>query len=110
MYDKGTSLHNYFIANAVTILMDFDHEDDSERGAITETENSLIESMRGGHFSSSVMSDTALEELLLPAEQDLKEEPDHEIVADLVLSDLKDSESAGRVLAYPDKALDKISY
>ena len=90
--------------------VNFDHEDDSERGAITETENSLIESMRGGHFSSSVMSDTALEELLLPAEQDLKEEPDHEIVADLVLSDLKDSEPAGRVLAYPDKALDKISY
>ena len=84
--------------------------DDSERGAITETENSLIESMRGGHVSSSIMSDAALEELLLPAEQDLKEKPDHDVTADLILSDSNDSESSDRVLAHLDHAFDKISY
>ena len=89
--------------------VDFDHEDDSERGAITETEDSLIESMREGHFSSSIMSDAALEELLLPAELDLKEEPDHEVTADLVLSDSEGSEPAGRAFARPDKAFDKPS-
>ena len=85
------------------------HEDDRERGAITETEDSLIESMRGERVSSSMMSDAALEEFLLAAEPDLKEEPDHEVTADLVLSDSKGPEPAGRVLAYPEKAFDKLS-
>ena len=89
--------------------IDFDHEDDGERGAITETEDSLIESMRGEHVSSSMMSDAALEELLLPAEQDLREEPDYEVTADHVLSDLKVSGITGRFLAHPDKAFDKLS-
>ena len=90
-------------------VADFDHEDNSERGAITETEDSLIESMREGHFSSSIMSDAALEELFLPAELDLKDEAEYEVTADLVLSDSKGSELAGRVLAHPDKAFDKFS-
>ena len=86
---------------------EFDHEDNSERGLITETEDSLIESMREGHFSSSIMSDAALEELLLP---DLKEKPDHEVTADLVSSDSKRSEPAGKILAHLDKGFDKFSY
>ena len=65
--------------------------------------------MREGHFSSSIMSDAALEELLLPAELDLKEETDHEVTADLVLSESKGSELAGRVVAHPDKAYNKLS-
>ena len=72
-------------------------------------QDSLIESMRGERVSSSMMSDAALEEFLLAAELDLKEEPDHEVTADLVLSDSKGPEPAGRVLAYPDKAFDKLS-
>ena len=89
--------------------LDFDHEEDRERGGITERESGLIESMRGGHVSSSMMSDAALEELLLPAELDLKEEPDYEVTTDLVWSDSKGSDPAGRVLDHPDKTFDKPS-
>ena len=101
------------IANRNREAMDVLREvqyDDSERDTITETENSLIESMREGHASSSIMSDAALEELLLPAEQDFKENADHEVTADLILSDLEASESSGKVLAHSNHAIDKLNY
>ena len=41
-----------------------DLADDGDLYRINETEEKLVESMRGGHISSSIMSDTALEELL----------------------------------------------
>ena len=90
--------------------VDFDQEDDRARTAITETEDSLIESMRERHFSSSIMSDAVLEELLLPAELDSKEEPDHEVTADLVSSDSKRSGPAGKILTHVDETFDKFSY
>ena len=43
--------------------------DDGDLDSIDETEEHLVESMRGGHVSSSIMSDTALEELLFPVEE-----------------------------------------
>ena len=86
----------------------FDREDESERGAITETEDTLIESMRGEHVTSSIMSDAALEELLLPAEQHLgKEEPDHEVTTGSISSDSRGCERAGKGFANPDRTLDK---
>ena len=80
-------------------------EDDSETGAITETEDTLIESMRGEHVTFSIMSDAALHEFLLPTERYLEQEPNHEDAAKLVSSDSKGSEPAGSVLAHPDKAV-----
>ena len=43
--------------------------DDGDLDRINETEENVVESMRGGHISSSMMSDTALEELLFPVEE-----------------------------------------
>ena len=45
-----------------------DREDDGELGVIIETEDTLIESMRGEHVPSSIMSIAMLEELLFPNE------------------------------------------
>ena len=91
-----------------TVLEDSDRGDDSERGAITETEDTLIESMRGEHVHFSIMSDAALDELLLPVEQYLGKEPSHEDAADVVSSDSKGSEPAGSVLANPNKAVSSV--
>lgn len=105
----------YLLANRKREPMDDIRERQVQNEGITlislqdVTEDSLIESMREGHFSSSIMSDAALEELLLPAEQDSKEEPDHEVMADLVSSDSKRSEPAGIILAHLDKTFHKSS-
>ena len=87
----------------------FDREDHSERGAITETEDSLIESMRGDHFVFSITSDAALEELLLPAEQCMSERPNREAATNLVSREWTGSEPARIVAAHPDKTLNKFS-
>ena len=87
-------------------------EVDSERtlsvdrdGVIIETEDTLVESMRGEYVPSSIMSDAALEELLFPVEQYSREKPDQEVTADLVSSDSRRSEPAGLITAHLDKTL-----
>ncbi len=77
-----------------------DREDCGELGVIIETEDSLIESMRGGNVPSSIMSDTALEELLFPVEQYLREQPIQDS------SDSRSSESSRLFRVQPDKTLD----
>lgn len=86
-----------------------DREDDSERGAITETEDTLIESMRGDHSVFSITSDAALEELLLPAEQSIIENSNREVAADLVSRASRYSEPARTVVTHPDQTLKKLS-
>ncbi len=76
-----------------------DREDCGELGVIIETEDSLIESMRGGNVPSSIMSDTALEELLFPVDQYLREP-----IQDS--SDSRSSESSRLFRVHPDKTLD----
>ena len=85
----------------------FDREDDSERGTITETEETLIESMRGEHVASLTMSDAALEELLLPVQQYLGEDSKHEVTSGLAL---RGSEAAGESHTHPDKTHDNVSF
>ena len=92
-----------------TVSEESDREDDSGGGAITETEDTLIESMRGEHVPFSIMSDAALDELLLPAEQYLGKESSHGDAADLLSSDSKGSEPAGSVLAHPNKAVNSVA-
>ena len=77
-----------------------DREDCGELGVIIETEDSLIESMGGGNVPSSIMSDTALEELLFPIEQYLREQPIQDS------SDSRSSESSRLFRVHPDKTLD----
>lgn len=86
-----------------------DREDDGELGVIIETEDSLVESMRGEYVPFSIMSDTALEELFSPVEHYLSEETNQEIPADLVSSDLRSSEPAGLIPAHPDKTFNELS-
>ena len=85
-------------------------EDHGDLGVIIETENTLVESMRGEHVSSSIMSDAALEELLSPVEQYLMEEYSREFTADLVSGNARISGHAGTILADLDKTLDGLSY
>lgn len=90
-----------------TMIVDL--EDDGELGVIIETEDTLVESMRGGNIPSSIMSDAALEELLFPIEQHLREECNAEITADPVSSNSRSSEPAGLVLDHPDKTLGELN-
>lgn len=86
-----------------------DREDDSERGAITETEDTLIESMRGDHSAFLITSDAALEELLLPAEQSMLENSNREVAADLVSRASRCLEPARTVVMHPEQTLNKFS-
>lgn len=86
-----------------------DLEDDGELGVIIETEDSLIESMRGDHVSSSIMSDAALEELLFPAEHYLREESNKDVAVGLGSSGSTSIKTAKLVPAHPDKTLDELS-
>lgn len=86
------------------------HEDNGELGVIIETEDNLVESMRGEHVPSSIMSDAALEELLFPIERDLKEETGQEVTTEVGSSDPRSSESAGLVPTHPNKTLDKPNF
>ena len=82
-----------------------DYEDDDEIGAIIETEDSLIENMRGEHVPSSIMSDAALEELLFPVERSLRDESNQEVTPSSISSDSRRCGSAGSITAHPDKTL-----
>ena len=86
-----------------------DREDDSERGAITETEDTLIKSMRGDHSVFSITSDAALEELLLPAEQSMIEDFNREVAADLVSRAPRCSEPARTAVMHPDQTLSSLT-
>lgn len=78
-------------------------EYDDELGVITETEDTLVESMRGERVYSSIMSDAALEELLFPVEQSLREEFDQEVTAGLVARSFEPFEQV------PDNTLHEFS-
>lgn len=82
-----------------------DREYDDELGVITETEDTLVESMRGEQVHSSIMSDAALEELLFPVEQPFREGLNQEVTAGLVSSDSRTRELTGLVPIPPDKTL-----
>ena len=90
--------------------IDDDHEDDVQKCLITETEEILVESMREGYIAASVMSEAALEELWLPAEQYLRDEPDPKAAPDLHSSDSTGCESAEPASAHSVKTLDEISF
>ena len=68
--DPNTSCTDLLPASEVTtnraVIVNL--ADDGDLDRINETEENVVESMRGGHMSSSIMSDTALEELLFPVE------------------------------------------
>ena len=69
--DPNTSCTDLFPASKATtkraVIVNLADDGDVDR--INETEENVVESMRGGHIFSSIMSDTALEELLFPAEE-----------------------------------------
>ena len=69
--DPNTSCTDLLPASEVTtnraVIVNLADDGDVDR--INETEENVVESMRGGHMSSSIMSDTALEELLFPVEE-----------------------------------------
>ena len=84
--------------------------DNVEKGVITETEENLVESMRAEYVAASVMSEAALEELLAPAEQYLRNESNPEATPDLYLSDSRGCESAEAASAHSVKALGEINF
>lgn len=86
-----------------------DREDNGDLGLIIETEDTLVANMRGEHVPSSIMSDAALEKLLFPVEQYLREDSILEFTAEMVSSHPGSSESAGLVPARPDKTVVDIS-
>ena len=103
------------IKRTPTSLQDEDHEDGVEKGMITEAEETLVESMREEYIAASIMSEAALEGLLLHVESYLRNEPDPEATPDLYSSDSRGCEStepasAEPASAYSVKALGKISF
>ena len=91
-------------------MQDEDHEDVVEKGMITETEETLVESMREEYTAASVMSETSLEGLLLHVESYLRNEPDPEATPDLHSSDTTCCESAEPASAFSVKALGNIDF
>ena len=87
------------VATKRTVIVDL--EDGRDMDGINETEENLVESMRGEHISSSMMSDAALEELLFPVEQLLEEESYQNDTVGLVSGD---STSSGHPKKHPTQA------
>ena len=83
-----------------------DLADDDELDRINETEESLVESMRGGYISSSIMSDTALAELLFPAEE-FSDEASYDTVG-LVSGDSTNSGHPNSLPTQADKTCDEL--
>ena len=81
--------------------------DDGELDRINETEEHLVESMRGGHVSSSIMSDIALEELLFPDEVS-DEEPYTNDTVGLVSEGSTNSEHPQEIPTQADKTCDEL--
>ena len=81
--------------------------DDGDLDRIDETEEHLVESMRGGHTSSSIMSDIALEELLFPAEFSDEESYPNDTVG-LVSEDSKNSGHPKEIPTQADKTCDEL--
>ena len=96
--DKSTS-----DATKRTVIVNLEGHGDLD--GIDETEENLVESMRGEYISSSMMSVAALEELLFPVEQFSDEESYQNGTVDLVS---EDSTSSGHPKNIPNQA-DKTS-
>ncbi len=110
--DEMKSLNNPPLKSPPNLEVDtertenLDCEDDGEKSVVAMIEDTLIESMRGEHVPSPVMSVGALEELLFPAEQYLAEEINHEFTADPISSNSRVFQPAGAIF---DKTLDERS-
>lgn len=76
-------------------------EGNGDLDGIDETEENLVESMRGEYISSSMMSVAALEELLFPVEQFSDEESYQNDTVGLVS---EDSTSSGHPKNFPNQA------
>ena len=86
-----------------TVIVNLEAHGDLD--GIDETEENLVESMRGEYTSSSMMSDAALEELLFPVEQFSDEDSYQNDTLGLVS---EDSTSSGHSKKLPNQA-DKTS-
>ena len=86
-------------------------ENDCEKSVTTESEEALVERLRGERVPSVFMSEASFEELLLPLEQYLTDEFEHEeITADSVSDNSEGSGAAEPGLAaQPARTLDGVS-
>ena len=108
--DPNTSCTDWLPASEIAtkraVIVSF--ADDDELDRINETEENLVESMRGGYISSSIMSDTALEELLFPVEASSDEASYPNDTVGLVSGDSTDSGHPKTLPTQAEKTCDEL--